>query len=52
VSGRSKKRASRKKKSPWYESAWLSGLLLVAVAAFLGLSLTGGVGPWWHVFFR
>jgi S-DNA-T family DNA segregation ATPase FtsK/SpoIIIE len=50
VSGRSKKRASRKKKSPWYESAWLSGLLLVAVAAFLGLSLTGGVGPWWHVF--
>jgi S-DNA-T family DNA segregation ATPase FtsK/SpoIIIE len=25
----------------------LSGLLLLAVAVYLGLSLTGGVGPWW-----
>ena len=50
MSGRKKKRASRSNKTPWYESSWLSGLLLLAVAALLGLSLSGGVGPWWNVF--
>ncbi len=50
MSGRKKKRASGRKGTPWYESAWLSGLLLLAVAAYLGLSLSGGVGPWWNVF--
>jgi DNA segregation ATPase FtsK/SpoIIIE, S-DNA-T family len=47
VSGRkSKKRRGAKNKS-WYQAGWLSGLLLVAIAAFLGLSLIGGVGSWW-----
>jgi S-DNA-T family DNA segregation ATPase FtsK/SpoIIIE len=48
VSGRKQKKARRKGKTAWYESDWLSGLLLLAMAAYLGLSLTGGVGPWWN----
>ena len=48
MSGRKKKKARRGNKPAWYESAWLSGLLLLAVAVYLGFSLTGGVGPWWN----
>lgn len=48
MSGRKQKKASRKGKVAWYESDWLGGLLLLAFAVYLGLSLTGGVGPWWH----
>nr|MEE4268474.1 hypothetical protein [Candidatus Krumholzibacteria bacterium] len=47
MSGRRAKKAKSKGQPAWYESAWLSGLLLLAVAVYLGLSLTGGVGPWW-----
>jgi len=47
VSGRKpRKRNSRKNKS-WYQAGWLSGVLLLAIAVYLGLSLFGGVGPWW-----
>ncbi len=49
MSGRSRKKAKKKKGNPWYESAWLSGLLLLAVALYMGLSLTGPVGAWWRV---
>jgi len=50
VSGRNRKKARKTEGRPWYESAWLSGLLLLAVALYMGLSLTGPVGPWWLVF--
>ncbi len=49
MSGRNRKKAKAKNGKPWYESAWLSGLLLLAVALYMGLSLTGPVGPWWGV---
>lgn len=49
MSGRNRKKAKKKNGRPWYESAWLSGLLLLAVAAYLGLSLSGGAGPWWRL---
>ncbi len=48
MSGRKPKKARKRGKAAWYESYWLAGLLLLAVAAYLGLSLTGGVGPWWN----
>ncbi len=49
MSGRSRKKARKKKNNPWYESGSLSGLLLLAVAVYLGLSLTGGTAPWWEM---
>ncbi len=48
MSGRNRKKASRKNRKIWYEAAWLSGLLLLAVALYTGLSLTGPVGQWWR----
>ncbi|MDX2474176.1 MAG: DNA translocase FtsK [Candidatus Krumholzibacteria bacterium] len=48
MSGQNRKRAKKKTKA-WYESSWLSGLLLLTFALYMGLSLTGPVGPWWHV---
>jgi len=48
VSGRNRKKAKRKTGAPWYQSAWISGLMLLAVAVYLGLSLVGGTGPWWQ----
>jgi hypothetical protein len=41
VSGRKRKKANQ---AAWYESAWLTGLLLMAVAVYAGLSLTGDPG--------
>ncbi len=49
MSGRKAKKR-KGKNQPWYQAGWLSGMLLVAIAAFLGLSLLGGVGPWWQMF--
>jgi len=47
VSGPARKKAKRKGSGgAWYESAWLGGLLAIAVSLYLGLSLTGGVGAW------
>ncbi|MCP4293471.1 MAG: DNA translocase FtsK [bacterium] len=47
MSGRKPKKR-KGKHFPWYEAGWLRGLLLLALSAFLGLSLIGGVGPWWE----
>ncbi|HPF71835.1 MAG TPA: DNA translocase FtsK, partial [Candidatus Krumholzibacteria bacterium] len=49
MSGRRRKKARSGGQGPWYESGWLSGLLLVAVGAYFALSLTGGSGHWWRV---
>jgi len=46
VSGRNRKKAKQGAR-PWYDAPWLTGLLLVAVAAYFGLALTGDPGPWW-----
>lgn len=49
MSGRKpRKRKSNQKK--WYQASWLSGVFLLAIAVYLGLSLLGGVGPWWRHF--
>ncbi len=48
MSGRKAKKRNGKGR-PWYQADWLSGLLLLAIAAFLGLSVVGGVGPWWQI---
>jgi S-DNA-T family DNA segregation ATPase FtsK/SpoIIIE len=47
VSGRNQKKAKKQGVRPWYEAAWLTGLLLVAVAVYCGLALTGDPGTWW-----
>jgi DNA segregation ATPase FtsK/SpoIIIE, S-DNA-T family len=47
VSGRKPKKARSKNRSAWYEAPWLSGLLLLAVVAYLGLSMAAGGNPWW-----
>ncbi|MCB1183020.1 DNA translocase FtsK 4TM domain-containing protein, partial [bacterium] len=49
MSGRNRKKAKRKNGRSWSDAPWLSGLLLIAVALYMGLSLTGPVGPWWSV---
>lgn len=46
MSGRSRKKAKRRGGGAWYESAWLSGLLVLAVGAFLAVALTGETGSW------
>jgi S-DNA-T family DNA segregation ATPase FtsK/SpoIIIE len=48
VSGRNRKKA-KKGQRPWYEAPWLTGLLLVAMAVYFGLALTGDAGPWWGI---
>jgi len=47
VSGRNQKKAKKPGVRPWYEAAWLTGLLLVTVAVYCGLALTGDPGTWW-----
>jgi S-DNA-T family DNA segregation ATPase FtsK/SpoIIIE len=49
VSGRNPKKAKKQGTRPWYEAAWMTGLLLVAVAVYCGLALTGDPGTWWGV---
>ena len=49
MSGRNPKKAKKQGTRPWYEAAWLTGLLLLAVAVYCGLALTGDPGSWWGV---
>ena len=49
MSGRNQKKAKKNGGSPWYEAPWLTGLLMVAVAVYAGLALTGDPGAWWGV---
>ncbi len=49
MSGQGRKKAKARGGRPWYESGWLSGLLLAAVGFYLGVALTGGTGPWWRL---
>jgi len=49
VSGRNQKKANKKGGSPWYAAPWVTGLLMVAVAVYCGLALTGDPGSWWGV---
>jgi len=49
MSGRKRKKRSRAAGSAWWESPWLAGLFLVALAVYLGLALTGPAVPWWTV---
>jgi len=52
VSGRRRKKADSAPGGAWYEASWLSGLFLLALAAYLGLSLSSlsaGVAPWWQM---
>ncbi len=49
MSGRKSKKRKGNSQKPWYDSTWVSGLLLASVAVYLGLSLFGGVGPWWQL---
>ncbi len=46
MSGRKAKKGNTTTGGRWFESPWLSGLLLVAVGLYLGLSLTGPVPSW------
>ena len=38
MSGRNRKKARKRNSKPWYDSAWLSGLLLLAVAGTIYLA--------------
>ncbi len=51
MSGRNQKKANKQGGRPWYEAGWLTGLLLVAVAVYCGLSLVGDPGTWWGVLY-
>ncbi len=46
MSARKAKKGSRRRRR-WWESAWLGGILLLALGVYLGLSLTGPSTPWW-----
>ncbi|MFO7652259.1 MAG: DNA translocase FtsK [Candidatus Krumholzibacteriia bacterium] len=41
-------RRRNKHDGSWWEAPWLAGLLLLALAAYVALSLREPVGPWWH----
>ncbi len=47
MSERKAKKASSRNRSRWFESSLLSGILLLSVGVYLGLSLTGRPAPWW-----
>ncbi|MFH1844184.1 MAG: DNA translocase FtsK, partial [bacterium] len=48
MSARGSRKARRSKDAQaWWESLWLSGLLQLVLAIYLGISLTGPVGSWW-----
>ena len=49
MSDRRVKKARSSARGRWFESPWLSGVLLLAVGAYLGLSLTGAPAPWWRM---
>jgi hypothetical protein len=48
VSARRAKKDKDRARAAWYESRWLSGLLLWALAAYMALALTDAGGPWWR----
>jgi len=48
VSVRRPKRGNSGSRSAWWEAPWLGGLLLLAVAAYLVLSLRAPGGAWWR----
>jgi S-DNA-T family DNA segregation ATPase FtsK/SpoIIIE len=45
MSGR--KRKKRSGGPSWWEAPWVSGLVLLVLACYLGLSLTGAQAAWW-----
>ncbi len=47
MSGRKPKKGKSTPLGHWFESPWLSGILLVAVGLYLGLSLAGSTPSWW-----
>ncbi len=49
MSGRKPKKADSSRSGRWFESRWLSGILLIAVGLYVGLSLTGTPPAWWLV---
>ena len=49
MSGRNQKKVKNRGGRPWYEAPWVTGLLLVAVAVYFGLSLVGDPGAWWGI---
>ena len=49
MSGRKTKSRKSKASPAWWEAPWLAGLVLLVLAAFLALALTGPADPWWTV---
>jgi len=48
VSGRGRRRADGGARPSWWESSWLGGLLLLALAAYLAVALAGPPVAWWR----
>ena len=49
MSGQKPKKARNSHRGSWFDSPWLTGLLLVGVCAYLTLALTGDTAPWWQM---
>ena len=47
MSGRKRKRRKQADGRAWWEAPWLTGLILVVLAVYAGLSLTGPQAAWW-----
>lgn len=44
---RKQRPAKRSRQASWWDSPWMSGLLQLALAVYLGLALTGPSRDWW-----
>ncbi|HOX26525.1 MAG TPA: DNA translocase FtsK 4TM domain-containing protein [Candidatus Krumholzibacteria bacterium] len=50
MSGRRRSKRRQPAARAWWEATWLAGLVLLVLAAFVAVALTGREVPWWVMF--